>query len=173
MEWARIGNQSQFEHGLELDEPQLGFWWWCVGRCIHMEYLSPVNCRVCIYMAPSTPQSLSCSIHSRLLFTAVLSQTPTTIRSFSPASSARDDRSFRSPFAISTSPQFTNSPKIRSLSHGWPTSPWVVLSSRYVLGRIPSGNPNSRPSSACFRCLFERRFVFFLGSSGPTSAHRE
>jgi len=153
-------------------ESQLRFWWWCV----HVEHLSRANCRGYVYTAPSTPQSGFCSVHSlfslSLLFTAVSSQIPSILLSFSPASSARDDRSFRSPFAISTSPQFTNSPSIRSLSQGWPTSPWVASSSRYVLGRIPSGNPNFKPSSACFRCLFERKFVFFLGSNGPTSAYR-
>ena len=123
-----------------------------------MERLSPVNCRGHIYTAPCTPQRLP---HSGLLFTAVLSRIPTTLCPFSPASSARDNGSFSSPSATPTFPQFTNSPKIRSLSHGWPTSPWVVLSSRYVLGHLTSGVPNSTRSSACFRCLFERKFVFF------------
>jgi len=126
-----------------------------------MEHLSRANCRENIYTAPSIPQSPSRSVGSRLLSTAGLPQKPTTLCSSSPASRARDDRSPRSPFAILTFPQFTNSPKIRSLRQGWPTSPWAVLSSRYVLSRVPSGNPNSTYSSACFRCSFERRFAFF------------
>ena len=88
------------------------------------------------YIRRLVPHLPSRSVRSHLLSTAVLSQKPTILCSFSPASSARDDRSSRSPFVISTFPQFTNSPTIRSLIQGWPTSPWVVSSSRYVLRHL-------------------------------------
>jgi len=57
MEWARAGNQSQFEHWLEFNESKLGFWRWCVGWCVYMECLNPVNCRGHIY-TPQSPSTL-------------------------------------------------------------------------------------------------------------------
>ena len=135
-----------------------------MGWCIQLEYLSSVNCRetglrMYIWRPASRSRSPSCSITSLL-------QNPTNLCPYSPASSARDDRFATSPFTISTFPQFTNSPRIgyraKAGVHrlGWiccrgtfsVTSPNIIGYGRY---------PDSALSSACFRCLFERKFVPF------------
>ena len=163
MEWTRTRNQSQFEYGLELDEPQLGFGWWCMGWCIQLEYLRFCHdvfrsvTAVHVYMEPIF-RSPSSSAHSEHFLAAGLKTKarPPQLQ----ASSARDDRSPRGPFAISSSPQFTNLHD-RLPSQDWPISPWAVSSFLYVPGHVPRvlGHPYSPFSSALFRCSFERKCV--------------